>query len=65
MRLITTTFRYGIKDDGKLEEATEALVALNLHEDALSGYQAIVLTEDEYLNQWYLFDKITHVREVK
>jgi hypothetical protein len=66
MRLITTTFRYEIQnnEDSK-NKVIEIVEELHLFNNNEFSYSPFVVTEDEYFTYWELFDKITHIREVK
>ena len=66
MRLITTTFRYAVQDnEDSKNKATAVVEELHLFVSNEFSYSSFVVTEDEYFTYWELFDKITHVREVK
>jgi hypothetical protein len=66
MKLITTTFRYAVKDsEDSKNKAIKVVEELHLFDSNEFSYSSFVVTEDEYFTYWELFDKITHVREVK
>jgi hypothetical protein len=65
MKLITTQFRYGIENNpDHIEEAIQLMGKLGIPGEVRT-YTDLVLTDEEYFTYWELFDKITHVREVK
>ena len=65
MKLITTSFRYAVQNTEESKKATAVAEELHLFGDNDFNYSSFVVTEQEYLTYWELFDKITHIREIK
>ena len=66
MKLITTQFRYGLENNpDHIEEALQLMGKLGIPGEEVRTYTDLVLTDEEFLNQWYLFETIRSLREVK
>ena len=65
MRLLTTSFRYAVQNTEESKKATAVAEELHLFGDSDFNYSSFVVTEDEYFTYWEIFDKITHIREIK